>query len=332
MLPNRPLLLAPRLDAKIWGGRALARFGFDLPPDEPIGEAVITASEATVLDGEHAGRSLGELIAMDPTAAIGERGLKVTRGQPLFPLLIKLIDANDVLSIQVHPDDAHAPAGSLGKTEAWYVLDAGPDAAIYLGMNEGTSLEDVARLARAGTSTAHLMRRVPATPGATFFIPAGTVHALGAGVVIYEIQQPSAITYRLDDWGRVGPDGRPREMHVEEGLAVLDPSSRPEPIEPRTLPSDTGTRKQLVSCPLFTAELITLDSGETTICSGEGAPQVFTCTRGTLHVSSGGCRVPVSAGQTVALLACAGPAELTASSQCTLLRGWLDPEADRTGH
>src|SRR4051812_28611925 len=119
-----PLILTPRLDSKPWGGRRLAEFGFDLPPNEPIGEAVITAPEAIIADGPHAGRTLGEVVQDDPSAALGARGLTATGNRPLFPLLVKLIDAAEDLSIQVHPTDQFAESeNSLGKTEAWHVLD-----------------------------------------------------------------------------------------------------------------------------------------------------------------------------------------------------------------
>ena len=226
-----PLLLNPFLDEKPWGGRGLARFGFVLPADRPIGEALITGADARVSGGPLDGRTLGEIVAADPIVAIGERGLRLTRGLPLFPLLIKLIDARDDLSIQVHPGNENAPPGSLGKTEAWHVLDAEPGAMLYLGLQEGVDAAELEALARAGRSTAHLMRRMPAVPGSTVLLPHGTVHALGAGVMIYEIQQPSAITYRFDDWGRVDSAGRSRELHLDEGFAVLDPTSRPEPVD-----------------------------------------------------------------------------------------------------
>jgi mannose-6-phosphate isomerase len=322
-----PLLLAPHLVEKPWGGRDLTRYGFDLPADVPIGEAWLTASESTIVNGEHAGRRLGDLIVNDPAGTIGERALQLTRGLPLFPLLIKLLSASENLSIQVHPSDENAPAGSLGKTEAWHVLDAAPGAVLYLGLADGATIADLEQLARRGRSTEHLIRRVPATPGMTIFQAPGSVHALGAGVVIYEIQQPSGVTYRLDDWGRVDLDGRPRELHLDESFAVLDPNLRPEPVPPRSLPSPAGTRTQLVSCPLFTAERIVLDTGESLELSGEGAPQVFTPLTGAIAVTAQGVSVAAAAGQSVVLLAATGVAQVTAREPATIMRGWLDPNA-----
>lgn len=321
-----PLVMSPRLDSKPWGGRALSQYGFDLPPGEPIGEALITANEAIVQNGDFAGKQLGDLIAADHLGVVGARGAKATHGLPLFPLLIKLIDANDDLSIQVHPTDETAPKGSLGKTEAWHVLAAKDGALLYLGLADGVDARQIEETARKGESTAHLMRTVPATPGMTVFLPAGTVHALGAGVTIYEIQQPSAITYRLDDWGRVDANGRSRDLHLDESMAVMDESARPEPLAPLALPIDGGSRVRLVACPMFSAERIILSDGDSAELDGAGAPQAFTCLAGHLTVTADGLSVEIGAGQTAVIVASSGPAQLSAEDETALLRGWIDPE------
>lgn len=322
-----PLLLSPRLDPKPWGGSGLGRFGFDLPTGELIGEALITAAEAIILNAPNTGRTLGDMVGEDPIAAIGQRGLALTRQMPLFPLLIKLIDANQDLSIQVHPTDETAPEGSLGKSEAWHVLHALPGAVLYLGLADGVDPAELETIARRGESTAHLMRSVPATPGMTVYLPAGTVHALGAGVVIYEIQQPSAITYRLDDWGRVDEHGRGRELHLDAGFAALDPDSRPEPLVPRPMPADAGQRARLVTTPFFAAEAITLDAGDELDLRGDGGPQVFTVLAGACRIASGRTEVEVGSGQTVTTLAAAERATITAREPITLLRGMIDAAA-----
>ncbi len=322
-----PLLLSPRLDAKPWGGRQLERFGFTLPAGALIGEAVITAAEAVIVNGKHAGRTLGGVVEVDPAGAIGERGLALTGGRPLFPLLIKLIDANEDLSIQVHPNDINAPAGSLGKTEAWHVLDARPGSVLYLGFEDDVDLDEVKRLVRGGASISHLMRRVPAHPGQTILVPAGSVHALGAGVLVYEIQQPSAITYRLDDWGRVDAVGRSRDLHIDESLAVLDATSRPRPLAPQTIPSEIGTRSRLVRCSYFAAERIELSAMGELQLDGAGAPQVFTCASGRAVVTADSISEEIGPGETAALLACAGITTISAQKDGVLLRGWIDPES-----
>jgi mannose-6-phosphate isomerase len=239
-----PLLLTPRLDPKPWGGRRLQAFGLTLPPGEAIGEAVVSAPDAVVAAGSQAGRRLGDIVAARPPA-LGSPGLAVTGGRALFPLLVKLIDAEDDLSIQVHPDDAAAAGGAdgLGKTEAWWVLAARPGSVLYLGLRPDATLADLATASRAGTGAAPLMRRVPARANTMVFLPAGTVHALGAGVVVYEIQQPSTTTYRLDDWGRVDAAGKSRELHIEPGLAVANVESRPEALAPLTRRTGAGRRQ-----------------------------------------------------------------------------------------
>ncbi len=211
--PVRPVKVRPRLDAKPWGGRLLADWGIPLPRDEAIGEALLTAPEATVASGPLLGTPLSALASADPAAWVGARGLEATGGRPIFPLLVKLIDGHEDLSIQVHPDDRAAAAAGLGtgKTEAYHILAAEPGSVIYLGLEPGVKLEEfAASCLRANGSAAGCLRRVPAEPGLTVLIPAGTPHALGAGILLYEIQQPSNVTFRLDDWGRVDASGAAR--------------------------------------------------------------------------------------------------------------------------
>lgn len=139
-----PWRIEARLDEKPWGGLSLADLGFALPPARPIGEAVITAGEAVVADGEFAGAALAEVVAADSLGVVAERGLAATDGRPLFPLLIKLLDANQPLSLQAHPDDRRPPAGCLGKTEAWHVLAAAPAATTAVGLRSGTTKDTFA--------------------------------------------------------------------------------------------------------------------------------------------------------------------------------------------
>jgi mannose-6-phosphate isomerase len=322
-----PLVVTPRLDAKVWGGTRLAQFGFAPPTGEPIGEAVITAPDAMT----NVGVPLGDLVAMDPARTIGARGLAATGGRAVFPLLIKLIDANDDLSIQVHPDDqaaAETTAGqSLGKTEAWWVVDATPGSALYLGLREGVSVAQLAQASRSGTGCGHLMRRSPALRNTVVLLPAGTVHALGAGVLIYEIQQPSAITYRLDDWQRVDAAGTPRELHIDAGLAVTDVHSRPDPVVPSDLPSATGRRQMLIACRYFALERMALVTGEEVALIAPQSPQTITTLQGTVRVTADGRSDVVGVGQTVALLADATGSVLRAEAPAVVMRGWVPEDA-----
>jgi mannose-6-phosphate isomerase len=180
MTNARVSLVIPRLDAKPWGGRKLERYGLDLPAGEPIGEALVTAGEAVVSAGDGAGQTLQELLDADPAGRLGARALEAVSSRTIFPLLAKLIDAAENLSIQVHPDDVGARSlDRLGKTEAWHILDAEPGGKLYLGLQDGVALDafmDDARLLD-GTSSADL-RAIDAVVGETIIIPAGTIHAL----------------------------------------------------------------------------------------------------------------------------------------------------------
>ena len=325
-----PLLLAPRLDPKPWGGRALAGFGIVLPAEqatsEPIGEALLTAGEAVVTAGPHAGRTLGELAAAYPEALVGPRGHAVTGGRAVFPLLIKLIDAAANLSVQVHPgDEAARLHGAVGKTEAWHVLAAEPGSLLYLGLTSGTTVEDLEAAARAGHGGG-LLERVGAEPGMTVLLPAGTTHAMGAGVLVYEIQQPSEITYRLDDWGRLDATGRSRELHLEAGLAVVRPELRPAPIGPLTLPSEGerhGKRRLLAACRAFALDEVALEMGQACALSATGSPQAVTVLDGQATLTVAGKRVALGRGETA--VAPVGETMMLVESETgtRCFRGWV---------
>ena len=232
------------------------------------------------------------MAGRDPAAWIGARGLAATGGRAIFPLLIKLIDGQADLSIQVHPDDRAAAAAGLGtgKTEAYHILAAEPGSVIYLGLEPKVTLEEFASSClRANGSAAGCLRQIPAAPGMTVLIPAGTPHALGAGILLYEIQQPSNVTFRLDDWGRVDAAGMARPLHHREGLALVDPHSRPEPIPRVPLGDATADRALLVATPYFALERIAL-SGDTAVrLAPVASPQVLTPVAGA--VSAGRFRL-----------------------------------------
>lgn len=323
-----PFLLQPRLDAKIWGGRRLAAYGLELPAREPIGEAVITSPDALIRNGPYVGRQLGEVIAGDPEGLLSKDGLRLSGGEPVLPLLVKLIDATTDLSVQVHPDDARAPAGSMGKTEAWFVLEAKPGANLYVGLNRAAEFAELAREARAGISVGGRMRTVPARPGEVIFIEAGTVHAIGAGVLLYEIQQPSTVTYRLDDWGRLDDRGQPRELHIEAALAVVEPDLRPQ-AEVASIRSAAMPAQPCVQCDAFALEVIELKSGEEMELPTEPGPVALTCIEGEVLVAAAGESVELTRGETAVMLADAPPVQLSTEGSARILRGWLGQKAAR---
>jgi mannose-6-phosphate isomerase len=324
---DAPLLVWPRLDPKPWGGKRLARFGFVLPAgSEPLGEALLTHGDATVADPvDDEGPTLTELVEAAPEDWVGALGAAVTGDRPCFPLLAKFIDAAADLSIQLHPDDraARAIGEPVGKTEAWHVLAAEPGARLYLGLRPGVTRETfVAALRAGGDGTVDLLRPIPAEAGMTLLLPAGTVHALGGGVLVYEIQQPSTVTYRLHDWGRLDNRGRSRELHLEAGLAVLKPDLRPEPIAPVMLPSAGGRRELLVATRLFALERIALQVGEPLILPAEESPQVVTCLGGIVRMDGRGGGVILQAGET-AVAPVGLPLRLSATLPAVTVRAWV---------
>ena len=327
-----PLLVRPRLDPKPWGGSRLERFGFALPPGtEPLGEALMTHAEATVVSPGGTGEpDLGTLVDGDPDAWIGPLGAFVTGNRPCFPVLVKFIDAADNLSIQVHPDDraAREIGEAVGKTEAWHVLAADPGASLYLGLRPETTAEEfIAALRGGGAGLARFLRRVPAEPGITVLLPAGTVHALGRGVLLYEIQQPSTVTYRLHDWDRVDAAGRPRDLHLEDALRVLNPEFRPEPIRPVPLPTAVGQRDLLVATRLFALERIGLHVGEPLMLPAEECPQAVTCLGGAFRLDARAGGLDLQLGDT-AIAPVGTPLRLSATMPGLVVRAWV-PDLDR---
>lgn len=246
-----PLLLKPAVKDYLWGGNSLkTRFHIESDYDITAEAWVLSTHKngpSTVRNGAFAGKTLEETLA--------------AWGQSAPDILVKLIDARDKLSLQVHPDDAYAGEHhqSPGKTEMWYVLDAAPDAALICGFARSMTTEDFAAHIQNNT-TEEAIRSYPVKPGDVFFIPAGTVHAIGAGILIAEVQQNSDVTYRVSDWGRVGADGKPRELHVQRALDV-------SVTKPYTLPCGQvgevkaitgGSLRTLAECEKFAAWECTL--------------------------------------------------------------------------
>jgi mannose-6-phosphate isomerase len=215
-----PLVLAPKLTAAIWGGNALVkRYGKAGDPAAKLGESWECWDENAVTDGPLAGDTLAQA-----RAALGATLMGPIDPTARFPVLTKIIDAREPLSVQVHPDDAYAQRVEhqpVGKTECWYILAADPGAELVLGWARDTDRAEYERRVADG-SLGELLRRVPVKPGDAFYLPAGTLHAIGAGIQLFETQQASDLTYRIFDWNRVGADGKPRELHVAKAADVLD--------------------------------------------------------------------------------------------------------------
>ncbi len=221
MMPIAPVLMTPAYRSGSetpWGGAGLRTlFGREIP-DERTGESLEISAIPGLESRDPDGNTLPQLIAR-----YGEELTGKGFAHP-FPLLLKLLDARDTLSVQVHPDDAYAARveKKLGKTEAWHILAARPGAELVYGVKAGTDKETLLKASREGSAVEGLLRRVKVRPGETYYIPAGTVHAIGAGIVLYEIQQSSDVTYRFYDWERRDAQGRKRELHIDKAVDVTD--------------------------------------------------------------------------------------------------------------
>jgi mannose-6-phosphate isomerase len=250
-------LLEPKLAPAIWGGDALVRrYGKSGDPGTKLGESWECWDLNRVANGTFAGATLGELRAHLGRALTGPVDPSVT-----FPVLTKIIDARDALSVQVHPDDAYAQrveGQPNGKTECWFVLACETDAELVLGWTRDTSREEYERRVADGT-LGEILRRVPVRPGDAFYLPAGTLHAIGAGIQIFETQQASDLTYRIFDWNRTGADGKPRELHVQKAGDVLDyRATFPGAVEQLTYLDAGLERTLLIADPRFLVERVTV--------------------------------------------------------------------------
>jgi mannose-6-phosphate isomerase len=243
-----PLFLKPTIRNYVWGGRALqALAGSDTPKDAPIAEVWAIYEQNQIADGPFAGRTLADLLTEHGQEILG------VRGNGRFPLLIKLLDCARWLSLQVHPDDHLAAElegpGFVGKTEAWHILDAAPDAEIIAGVKANTRPESLEQAIRGGEQILDSIEYHRVGRGDTVFMPARTVHALGPGLLVYEVQQTSDITYRVFDWNRPLTAGR--ELHLDKSLAAIDPALRGQ-IRRADEPGET-----LVACDYFQLERLT---------------------------------------------------------------------------
>ncbi|HZS78878.1 MAG TPA: type I phosphomannose isomerase catalytic subunit [Ktedonobacteraceae bacterium] len=257
-----PIRLEASLHETIWGGRRLeyARWKALPPGDCMIGEAWETEINTLAQNEPYTGKTLGELVKTYDEALLGKQAIAIFGHR--FPLLAKFIDANAKLSVQVHPDDDYAArheSGKLGKTEFWYVLDAEPGATIVHGFKGPTSREEVQK-AIAEVKLETLLEEVEVQPGDVIFVPAGTVHAIGSGVMLYELQEYSDITYRMYDYGRLTANGTPRELHIERSLDVsrYDRSPRIK-WQPVLLHCEASyTDRCLVACRYFVTREVEL--------------------------------------------------------------------------
>ncbi len=317
-----PLTLERKLDSRIWGGNTLgAWLGLpDAPPQ--LAELWQVYEQNRVLDGPFAGRTLAELAGEHGADLLGNAVFQ--RWGASFPLLAKFLDAADELSVQVHPDDEYAHAqeaasGFHGKTEAWYILHADPGAAVIHGFRQPTNRRSFEQAVHDGTLL-DLLRYVPVAAGDTIFVPAGTVHAINRGIMLFEIQETSDLTYRVYDYDRRDASGKPRELHLDRALDVSDYGAASSPKEtPRRLGDG---RVLLVSCQYFAMERWQLDNAGEAATNGESF-EILTSIDGSATLGWTGGEVALPRGASVVLPASLGDYRLDPQPRATLLRCYV---------
>ncbi len=275
---NEILRLNPLYQERVWGGRALeTALGRELPGTQPIGEAweIVDRPEAqsTIAAGRLAGKTLREVIAAHPSEVMGP-GWDKTRP---FPILVKWLDCRERLSLQVHPPASIAPQlKGEPKTETWFIADTQPGAGLLVGLKKGVTREQFEKALKDNTLEP-LVHRFPVAEGDSILVRSGQIHAIDGGNLILEIQQNSDTTYRVYDWGRVGLDGKPRQLHVKESLASIKWDDF-EPAPVRGAP----TSGVIADCPEFRIRRVVLDAGETLHFEAGEQPRIVSVVTGEL--------------------------------------------------
>ncbi len=330
-MPLYPLKFEPIYKEKVWGGRSLEKLGRALPADRAIGEswelvdlATTSASgggggaeHSIITNGPLAGKTISDVIAAHGTELLGRLPLSDSSG---FPLLVKYLDANEHLSVQVHPNEAYAAAhaDAFLKSEAWYIVDAEPGAVIYKGVRNGVTAEQF-RAAIENNTVEDLVIAVPVEPGQMHYLPSGTCHALGAGILVAEVQTPSDTTFRVYDWGRTE-----RELHVEQALQCIHfgPADTAE-FEPNTVIESTQTTvTRLVRCEHFIVEKTEAAAGYTAACPiNDVRVWMVLAGRGELHCEhETESATPFGPGDTLLLAPALDEPRVTVDEQAT----WLE--------
>lgn len=319
---NYPLRLQPLFRRYLWGGRRLeTMLGKSLGEGDDYAESweVVDHGEdqSIVTAGPAMGRTLHQLVEEQGAQLFGRH-----HPRRQFPLLFKFLDCNRTLSVQVHPNDEQAARldpPDLGKTEAWVVLAADPGSKIYAGLKQGVTRDELSAALESGTCEACLYQFEPEV-GDCVFIQAGTVHALGAGLVIAEIQQASDTTFRLFDFNRVDAQGHPRQLHIEESLATIDYSRGPvSAVRPAT--TVNPGRQQLVVCDKFELDRWTLDGPGAV--GGDERFHLLVGISGSLTIEGDPAGHPFSQGQTCLLPAAAGAVTLSPQGRAVILDIYL---------
>ncbi len=323
-----PLRFEPLLRRYLWGGRRLeSRLGKTLPPGDDYAESWEVVDhgddQSVVRAGPLAGTTLHALVQEAGSALLGRHD-----PLPQFPLLFKFLDAHRNLSVQVHPNDQQAALQippDLGKTEAWVVLHAEPGSTIFAGLKRGFDRNALAREVDRGTTELCLHALQPRV-GDCLFIPAGTVHALGAGLVVAEIQQASDTTFRIFDWNRVDADGRPRQLHLDQALDVINFEHGPVSLQ-QPVPTDRTCVERLVECDKFIldrwdftrSEIVGSLAKTPPGIGGDDRCHLIAVLAGTLKIADDPLDAPLEAGETCLLPAACGEQSVQVTDQTVLL-------------
>lgn len=322
-----PIKTSPVFKQYIWGGSALKeKYNKNIPDDFAAESWEISCHKdgmSIVAEGEFSGRTLEEVIMSDKANMLGDESMEQ------FPLLVKLLDANDNLSVQVHPDDEYAAVnenGSLGKTEMWYVIDAKPGAKLVYGLKDGVTKEQFSKAIDNGTLE-ELLNFVEVNPGDAFFIPSKTLHAIGKGLLIAEIQQSSNTTYRVYDYNRTDANGNKRELHTAKALDVtsLEDVEGRERVAPVPYPAEGADAGIISLCEFFAVIRYKLN-GKTDIMPYSRRFEMLVCTKGSAKLIYEGGVMNINAGDSVFVPAALGGYSL--EGDCDILRSFVPSEGE----
>ena len=318
-----PIKLKPAFKDYLWGGTRLRDdFGKDCDFDKIAESWELSCHKdgnSVVADGEFAGLTLAQYIEKEGKSVLGTNCEKFEN----FPILIKLIDAKDNLSVQVHPNNEYAQRveGEYGKTEMWYVVDCDEGASLLYGFKHNITKEEFRERIENNTLL-EVTNSVPVKKGDVFFIEAGTLHAIGKGILIAEIQQNSNTTYRIYDYGRVGADGKPRQLHIDKAVDVTNLC--PAKPYPQSEPVDMGgwTKKRLAKCDYFTVDVINVDTSAALEADKSSFANILVLDGGCVLSSEGNDAVELKKGDSVFIPAGLGKFELT--GKCSAVMTHID--------
>ena len=318
-----PFVFRPIFKDRIWGGRELERlYGKKIPAGQPIGESWEISDRpgdtSIIANGSLAGKDLRWLMENHAAEILGD-AKPAAAGR--FPLLCKILDAREKLSLQVHPPtNKAAELKGEPKTEMWFIADAAPDASLYVGLKKGVTRAEFEKKISDG-SVADCFHKIPVRAGDTMFLPSGRVHAIGDGLVIFEIQQNSDTTYRVFDWNRVGLDGKPRELHIAQSLASIDFND----FEPKLVPANYRNApnfkfRQLVEDPLFNVQELVFENAGSVKLSGSYL-RIIAVTKGAAKISddSSGIVAELKSGDFCLIPACLKNVEIKAAANTSFL-------------